>query len=113
MSINDFIDRRRLDDRRRRRPGTNQRVSGELILIPDFDTFILHNPNDNPDRWNFLPNTEPDSVPPKTSFELPIGLMNPWNHADGIAYPQEGGPFGALIPTRTPTRTVMGSPVSR
>jgi hypothetical protein len=109
MSINDFIDRRRLDDRRRRRPGTNQRVSGELILIPDFDTFILHNPNDNPSRWNLLPNAEPNFFPPYTSFELPIGLMNPWNHADNPNYPpDDGGPFGTLIPTRTPTRTVMG-----
>jgi hypothetical protein len=82
MSINDFIDRRRLDDRRRRRPGTNQRVSGELILIPDFDTFILHNPNDNPDRWNLLPYNDANFPSPPNSQQLPIGLMNPWNHAD-------------------------------
>jgi hypothetical protein len=104
---NDFINRRQVDGRRRNRGGTNQKVSGEFIAIPTFDTFY-HYTSQETDRWSgFLPYPDAFAVP-EQSYQIPIGLMNPWNHADGLGYPQEGGPFGSLIPPRTPTRAVLG-----
>lgn len=105
---NDFINRRQVDGRRRNRGGTNQKVSGEFIAIPTFDTFYHYISVEN-DRWSgFLPYPNGFAVP-EQSFQIPIGLMNPWNHADHPDYPPEGGgPLGTLLAARTPTRGVLG-----
>lgn len=99
---NDFINRRFYDNRRR--PSTRT-VQGEVIQIADFDTFIWHVPgNAGADRWNFIPNATGNSTSPNSAKEIPIGLMNPWNHANGVNFPPDTLP----IAPRTPTRAIFG-----
>lgn len=100
---NDFINRRHLYNRRR--TTTSQTVQGEFITVPAFDTFIYHSPSGlGLDRWSFLPNSVTNSTSPSSAKQIPIGLMNSWNHSDGAGAPAAG----ALIQPRTPTRTVLG-----
>ena len=99
----DFINKR--DIQRRRRPNQPQFTDGEVIVIPEFDTFYYHNPPSafTDDRW-----TEVFPIPLgnlEQAQEVPIGLLNPWN--DGEDQPAEGGLLNPTIPARTPTRAAM------
>lgn len=99
----DFINKR--DIQRRRRPNQPQFTDGEVIVIPEFDTFYYHNPpsTSGDDRWTEV---FPNLGDLEQAQEVPIGLLNPWN--DGEDQPSEGsGGFGTVIQNRTPTRAAM------
>lgn len=98
----DFINKR--DIQRRRRPSQPQFTDGEVIVIPEFDTFYYHNPSSalGDDRWTEV---FPNLGNLEQAKEVPIGLLNPWN--DGEDQPLEGGAFGTVIQVRTPTRAAM------
>lgn len=99
----DFINKR--DIQRRRRPSQPQFTDGEVIVIPEFDTFYYHNPTSTfADRWTEV---FPNLGNLEQAEEVPIGLLNPWN--DGEDQPSESSAFGfgTVIPVRTPTRAAM------
>lgn len=104
----DFVNKRDYG-RRRSGGGTTppQTIQGELIVIPEFDTFFYHKTtvSETPDdRWG-NPILAGDGALAK---QIPIGLLNPWN--DGSDAPPDAGPgpgFGAVISVRTPTRTAI------
>lgn len=106
---NDFRNRDEVDRRRSRTTAGGSGGSGgtdttvkELILIPNFDTFIFAPPPAGAcgaDRWTSINTT---FTTPNNSTLLPVGLVNPWN--DGAP----GGPVTTTQAVRTPTRIVMG-----
>ena len=103
----DFVNKR---DYGRRRSGVGttppQTIQGELIVIPEFDTFFYHKTTVSgtpDDRWGTI--LAGDGALAK---EIPIGLLNPRN--DGSDAPPDAGPgpgVGAVISVRTPTRTAI------
>jgi len=101
---NDFINRRRWDDRRRSRQQPTTPTVNELILLPSFDTFIFHAPigNQGNDRWVAVTGI---GATPNTAQQIPVGLMNLWD--DRNEQPTGGGQ--TITPAvRTPTRAVLG-----
>lgn len=103
---NDFRNRDEVDRRRSRTiaggSGGTDSTLKELILLPNFDTFIFSPATTGScgaDRWTSINTT---FTTPNTSTLLPIGLLNPWN--DGAT----GGPTNTTQAVRTPTRIVMG-----
>ena len=103
---NDFRNRDEVDRRRSRTiaggSGGTDSTLKELILLPNFDTFIFAPPPAGAcgaDRWTSINTT---FTTPNNSIFLPIGLVNPWN--DGAA----GGPNTTTQAVRTPTRTIIG-----
>ena len=105
---NDFINRRQIDDRRRRRGSSGGTPLTELIVLANVDTFI-HWETNTADRWQTLIEFPSGGFfVASDALEVPIGLMNPWNDADSTQYPPASGQFGTQIPTRSPTRAVIG-----
>ena len=104
---NDFINRRQIDDRRRRRGSSGGTPLTELIVLANVDTFI-HWDQDTADRWQTLIEFPDTNFVANQAWEVPIGLMNPWNDADSTLYPPPSGQLGTQIRTRSPTRAVMG-----
>lgn len=101
---NDFINRRRWDDRRRSRQQPTTPTVKELILLPSFDTFIFYAPigNQGNDRWAAVAGL---GATPNTAQQVPVGLMNIWD--DRNDQPTGGGQQVAPA-VRTPTRGVFG-----
>ena len=101
---NDFINRRRLDDRKRSGQPSAP-TEKELILLPSFDTFIFYAPSPNPgnDRWNTVTGI---GSTPNTAQQIPVGLMNIWDDRNDQPTGPGGGP--SIFPAvRTPTRAVL------
>lgn len=96
----DFINKRELQ--RRRLTAAQNFVEGEIIIIPEFDTFYWHNPLGAADaRWEFIGNAN------ELASEVPVGLLNPWNDGEDIP-PDTSGEFGTTnIANRSPTRAAM------
>lgn len=104
----DFVNKRDYG-RRRSGGGTTppQTIQGELIVIPEFDTFFYHKTpvSGTPDdRWG----TILDGVG-ALAKQIPIGLLNPWNDGSDAPSDAVGGVpgVGAVISVRTPTRTAI------
>lgn len=122
---NDFINRRNIDDRRKRRdpvdpgPGTPQTTIKYAHLLPNWNTYILYRsfPGNTAapfaplgyttTHWSGITHLafNPDGSPiHNTTTELPVALYNPWNDA---ADRVNAGSGNTYIP-RTPTRTIFG-----
>jgi hypothetical protein len=99
----DFINKR--DYNRRRATDTQTFVDGEIIVIPEFDTFIEHKPpifGTQVDRWS---KTSVGSAT-EQSPQIPVALLNPWNDGEDML-PETGSQLGTVYPARTPSRAVM------
>ena len=97
----DFINKR---DYGRRRTGGGtppQTVESEIIVIPEFDTFIYHDAS--PSANDKFGGTGIINGPNDT--QVPVGLLNPWN--DGEDMGPDTGSFTQTYPVRTPIRAVM------
>ena len=108
----DFINKRDFQ-RKRNATSTQNFVDGEIIIIPEFDTMFLHEPNvfgtQTVERWSDIQNIPP-TLRPNPDFntmpEMAIGLLNPWD--DGHQRPDNApGQITTQTRPRTPTRIAM------
>jgi len=101
----DFINKRDFQ-RRRNATSTQNFVDGEIIVIPEFDTFYWHNPTQAADdRW--IGEIGEIGGNYETASEVPVGLLNPWNDGADIPSDSSGGVGTSNIQNRTPTRAAM------
>lgn len=103
----DFINKRFIQNRRRNVSDPPKTEERELILLPEFDTFLWWNSSNGggDDRWD----VENVAVPDNEKTILPISPLNPWN--DGSDNPEVGGGGtigGFASATRTPARSLLG-----